>query len=221
VERSIEVFDTVIPQVDMHKHLYVFTALLLWIQRAESFAPTTLTSPRGIPTSASLGESWIATSGSFSLPSSALYMHNKKKPSKKANSGGGSGGKGFASTSVSTVISITDSFPYAGSVRPGQQSPQRVVMDEKITLPDYAIDGRPKKGSSSPLLPWVIEVKTADEIEKMRASGKLAREVLDMAGRVVAPGVTTDEIDTLVHEAIVAAGAYPSPLNYHGTNGIH
>jgi hypothetical protein len=38
-----------------------------------------------------------------------------------------------------------------------------------------------------------------------------------MAGRAVAPGVTTDEIDALVHEAIVQAGAYPSPLNYHGT----
>lgn len=92
-------------------------------------------------------------------------------------------------------------------------------MDDKITLPDYALDGRPKRGSSSPLLPWVIEVKTADEIEKMRASGKLARQILDMAGRAAAPGVTTDEIDTLVHDAIVAAGAYPSPLNYHGKSG--
>ena len=145
-------------------------------------------------------------------------MHNNKKKSassKKKSSGGGS--KGFASVLSS---SSTDSFPYAGTVRPGKQSPQRIVMiedDSKITLPDYALDGRPKKGSSSPLLPWVIEVKTPDEIEKMRASGKLARQVLDMAGRAVAPGVTTDEIDALVHEAIVKAGAYPSPLNYHGT----
>eukprot|EP00536_Pseudo-nitzschia_multiseries_P015756 jgi/Psemu1/299092/fgenesh1_pm.946_\ len=50
----------------------------------------------------------------------------------------------------------------------------------------------------------------------MRASGKLAREILDLAGRHVAPGITTDAIDAIVHEAVLAAGAYPSPLNYHG-----
>jgi hypothetical protein len=194
----------------------VVTFLPLWKQRVESFAPAT---PFGrISSQGFFAESWIATSASVPLPSSGLYMHNKKKSSNKPNSSGGSVGKGFASAAASSVISMTDHFPYAGSIRPGRQSPQRVVMDEKITLPDYALDGRPKKGSSSPLLPWVIEVKTAAEIEKMRASGKLAREILDMAGQAVAPGVTTDEIDTLVHEAIVAAGAYPSPLNYHGTN---
>jgi len=37
-------------------------------------------------------------------------------------------------------------------------------------------------------LPWVIEVKKPDEIEKMRAAGKVAREVLDAAGRIVKPG---------------------------------
>ena len=46
----------------------------------------------------------------------------------------------------------------------------------------------------------MIEVKTAEEIEKMRAAGKVAREVLDAAGKMVRPGVTTDEIDNLVHE---------------------
>eukprot|EP00957_Ditylum_brightwellii_P056460 4279403-Ditylum_brightwellii.AAC.1 len=49
----------------------------------------------------------------------------------------------------------------------------------------------------------------------MRASGRLAREVLDLAGRAVRPGVTTDEIDNIVHGATIKAGAYPSPLNYH------
>jgi methionyl aminopeptidase len=101
-------------------------------------------------------------------------------------------------------------FPYAGSIRPGKQSPQRTIIvvdenDEKsaIAFPDYAHDGRPKKGSNGPLLPWDIEVKTSEEIEKMRDAGKLARDILDMGGRAVAVGVTTDEIDTLVHDAIV------------------
>jgi hypothetical protein len=49
-------------------------------------------------------------------------------------------------------------------------------------------------------LPWIIEVKTPDEIEKMKAAGRVAREVLDIAGRAVRVGITTDEIDTIVHE---------------------
>jgi methionyl aminopeptidase len=48
-------------------------------------------------------------------------------------------------------------------------------------------------------LPWIIEVKTPEEIEKMRAAGRVAREVLDCAGRAVRPGITTDEIDNIVH----------------------
>jgi len=46
----------------------------------------------------------------------------------------------------------------------------------------------------------MIEVKSPKEIEWMRAAGRCAREVLDIAGRAVQPGVTTDEIDALVHE---------------------
>ena len=42
----------------------------------------------------------------------------------------------------------------------------------------------------------------------MRAAGRLARKVLDTAGRAVGVGVTTDAIDTLVHETIVAVRMY-------------
>lgn len=48
----------------------------------------------------------------------------------------------------------------------------------------------------------------------MRASCKLAAQVLQFAGSLVKPGITTDEIDAAVHEMITKAGAYPSPLNY-------
>ncbi len=50
----------------------------------------------------------------------------------------------------------------------------------------------------------------------MRASGRLAARVLEYAGSLVRPGLTTDEIDKAVHAMIVEAGAYPSPLNYGG-----
>jgi methionine aminopeptidase len=48
----------------------------------------------------------------------------------------------------------------------------------------------------------------------MRAAGKLAAQVLDFAGTLIKPGVTTEEIDRAVHQMIVDNGAYPSPLNY-------
>lgn len=51
-------------------------------------------------------------------------------------------------------------------------------------------------------------------LQKMRASCKLAAEVLKYAGTLVKPGVTTEDIDIAVHDMITAAGAYPSPLNY-------
>lgn len=58
------------------------------------------------------------------------------------------------------------------------------------------------------------EIHGPEGIEKMRAAGQLAARVLDAAGKLVRPGITTDEIDQFVHKMIVEAGAYPSPRNY-------
>ena len=140
------------------------------------------------------------------IPSSVLYMNkkkSKKKSSSSSSSSSSSGGGGFGGFATATVDPFAK-FPFAGEIRPGKQLPQRVVVDESIIKPDYADDGEPKRGKHAPLLPWVIEVKTADEIEKMKAAGKLARDILDLAGRAVKVGVTTEEIDTIVHEAVIA-----------------
>ena len=48
----------------------------------------------------------------------------------------------------------------------------------------------------------------------IRLSYQLAREVLDIAFAAVRPGITTDTIDAIVHDAIIERNAYPSPLNY-------
>lgn len=48
----------------------------------------------------------------------------------------------------------------------------------------------------------------------MRAACTLAAEVLNHAGTLVKPGVTTEEIDQAVHKMAIERGAYPSPLNY-------
>ncbi len=54
------------------------------------------------------------------------------------------------------------------------------------------------------------------EIPKMRAAGRLAAKALAEAGKLVAPGVTTDEINRFVHEFTLSQGALPAPLGYHG-----
>lgn len=61
-----------------------------------------------------------------------------------------------------------------------------------------------------------ISIKTPDEIEKMRAAGKLAASVLEMIEPHIKAGVTTEEIDKICHDYIIAHNAYPAPLNYHG-----
>lgn len=62
----------------------------------------------------------------------------------------------------------------------------------------------------------MIHIKTDEEIELMRKSCRLAAEVLVMIEPYVKPGVTTNQLDDICHEFIVARGAIPSPLNYRG-----
>lgn len=95
-----------------------------------------------------------------------------------------------------------------GRVIQGTISPMRAVPDH-IGRPDYADSGRPARRPEP-------HVKSADVIARMRRSGQLAAEILDAAGRAVAPGITTDALDELVHQLTIEADAYPSPLNYSG-----
>jgi len=80
--------------------------------------------------------------------------------------------------------------------------------------PDYALDGIPKVKKNN--VAWLIPPCPADDIPRMRVAGRIAREVLDEAVRLVRPGIRTDDIDKVVHEATIKRGSYPSPLNYHG-----
>jgi len=62
-----------------------------------------------------------------------------------------------------------------------------------------------------------IDIKSADEIEKMRVAGGLAADVLDMIAPYVKAGISTDELDKICHEYIVnEQNAIPAPLDYHG-----
>ena len=62
----------------------------------------------------------------------------------------------------------------------------------------------------------MIHYKTEEEIKLMKESCKLAAEVLLMIEPYVKPGVTTERLDQICHDYIVAKGAVPSPLNYRG-----
>ena len=62
-----------------------------------------------------------------------------------------------------------------------------------------------------------IQIKTQEEIAKMRLAGRLAAQVLEMIGEYVKPGISTGELDRICHEFIVTVqDAIPAPLNYNG-----
>ncbi|WP_213454529.1 type I methionyl aminopeptidase [Rhizomonospora bruguierae] len=92
------------------------------------------------------------------------------------------------------------------ALAPGKQTPRRTVPPH-ITRPEYV--GRPGPR------PWRgSHVQSAETIEKMRLAGRLAAQATQLAGEHCKPGVTTDEVDRVVHEFLCDHGAYPSTLGY-------
>ncbi len=63
--------------------------------------------------------------------------------------------------------------------------------------------------------PGVI-IKTEEQIEGIRRSCRLTKEILDMVAGRIRPGIVTNEINEWVHEYTVSRGAVPAPLNYNG-----
>jgi methionyl aminopeptidase len=62
----------------------------------------------------------------------------------------------------------------------------------------------------------VIVCRSAEELDRMRAAGRLVGEVLAEIASRVAPGVTTADLDALAESRIVQAGAAPAFKGYHG-----
>jgi methionyl aminopeptidase len=94
------------------------------------------------------------------------------------------------------------------TIRPGVPSPERPVP-AAIPRPEYVGRKRPAKSTD----PWV---QTDEIIEKMRIASRLAARAMAEAGAAVAPGMTTDGLDRIVHEYLCDHGAYPSTLGYRG-----
>ena len=91
-------------------------------------------------------------------------------------------------------------------IQPGVATPVRPVP-ASIARPEYVWKTRPAKNTD----PWV---QTDEVIDKMRLASRLAARAMGEAGRAVAPGVTTDALDRIVHEYLCDHGAYPSTLGY-------
>ena len=62
----------------------------------------------------------------------------------------------------------------------------------------------------------MIAIKNERELNAMRKACKITAAVRALAGEMVRPGVSTQQIDKAVHDFIVAQGAKPSFLGYHG-----
>ena len=98
------------------------------------------------------------------------------------------------------------------------QSPvRRYPRSGRKPVPDHI--GRPPYAATGMVpMPDMDRIYRHDKesIDRMRQAARLARRALDLACSIAKPGMTTDAIDTVVHNALIEAGAYPSPLNYSG-----
>ncbi|CDO94051.1 unnamed protein product [Kluyveromyces dobzhanskii CBS 2104] len=105
-------------------------------------------------------------------------------------------------------------FKYTGNLRAQYPlSPKREVPDD-VVKPDWAENGMPVLEQKNDRLNK-IPVYNKEQIKRIRKACALGREVLDVAAAAVKPGITTDEIDEIVHNETIKRGAYPSPLNYY------
>ncbi|GIG19826.1 methionine aminopeptidase [Cellulomonas chitinilytica] len=91
---------------------------------------------------------------------------------------------------------------------PGTVSPRRPVPST-IARPEYV--GRPGPA------PWLgSNVLDDGTVELVRVAARIAAQALEVVGKAVEPGVTTDALDALGHEFMLDHGAYPSTLGYRG-----
>ncbi|MWB97781.1 type I methionyl aminopeptidase [Agromyces seonyuensis] len=96
----------------------------------------------------------------------------------------------------------------AGHLIPGRLSPARAVP-ASIARPEYVGRAEPRPNTGG-------DRYAPDEVERIRAAGTIAAGAIEAAAAAIRPGVTTDELDRIVHEYVVGHGAYPSTLGYRG-----
>ncbi|XP_067155163.1 methionine aminopeptidase 1D, mitochondrial [Apteryx mantelli] len=96
------------------------------------------------------------------------------------------------------------SIVWPATVSPAHPVPKHIKKPDYVTtgiVPDWGDD---------------IEIKNEDQIQGLRQACQLARRILLLAGKGLKVGMTTEEIDSIVHHEIIRQNAYPSPLGYGG-----
>jgi methionyl aminopeptidase len=96
----------------------------------------------------------------------------------------------------------------AGHLIPGRRSPAREVPSG-IPRPEYVGRREPAENTAG-------DRYAPEEVDRIRAAGRVAAGAIEAAAAAIRPGVTTDELDRIAHEYVVAHGAYPSTLGYRG-----
>lgn len=97
---------------------------------------------------------------------------------------------------------------HSGHLIPGKLS-ATLQVPHSIPRPEYVGKPAPAKNTKG-------DVRTQEEIAKIRSAGKIAAQAIELVGSHAKPGITTDELDRIGHEFLIANGAYPSTLGYRG-----
>jgi methionyl aminopeptidase len=96
----------------------------------------------------------------------------------------------------------------SGSLTPGVVS-KALPVPKNIVKPEYVGKKAPAEWTGG-------HVKNPDQVEKIRAAGKLAAQAIELAGKSIVVGISTNELDVIVHDFLISNGAYPSTLGYRG-----
>ena len=62
----------------------------------------------------------------------------------------------------------------------------------------------------------MITIKSVQDIEKMKAAGRVVEDTLLLLEKSVRVGITTAELNRIAEEYIRSQGAYPTCLHYNG-----
>ncbi len=85
---------------------------------------------------------------------------------------------------------------------------KRCCLHKEVPKPDRARETYRKE--------YGIRLKEPDDVEGIRRAGRLAVEILNEVEKQIKAGITTDDINTFVHEMSLRHGARPAPLHYRG-----
>ncbi len=85
-----------------------------------------------------------------------------------------------------------------------------------ILLPNETEQILEKYRAEGYIIPHPSLIKTPEQIEGIRESGKITTQILDLVEKEITPGMTTAEVDKMVYDYTIAHNAIPAPLNYMG-----